>query len=115
LPFCDVRVLFLKSVDVLSVCHLGRGLSAHEQTALEERDPTCRVPGCEVSHGLENHHYREDFASSGRTSLAELARVCARLHDMITHGGWVLEGGPGSWRFRGPPGSGRQDRLADTG
>lgn len=106
LPEAFVKVVFRDSLDVRSVCHVGRSLSAHEQTALEERDPMCVVPGCSVAKGLENHHYKEDFASSGITSLSELARVCARHHDMITYRGFHLEGGPGQWRYRGPPGTG---------
>lgn len=116
LPDAFVKVVLRDSVDVRSVCHVGRCLSAHEQTALEERDPVCVVPGCSVAKGLENHHYRQDFAASGITSLSELARVCARHHDLITYRGFVLEGGPGRWRFRGPPGTGadREPSLAAT-
>ncbi|MDE3086391.1 MAG: DUF222 domain-containing protein [Acidobacteriota bacterium] len=106
LPFADVWTVVRDSVDVLSVCHVGRLVTTHQQKALEQRDRRCVVPGCTVGHGLENHHWPEDFARSGRTSLAELARVCPRHHDMISYRGWRLDGGPGRWRLVGPPGAG---------
>ena len=34
------------------MCHAGRTVPAHVQSALEERDPTCVVPGCDVAQGL---------------------------------------------------------------
>jgi hypothetical protein len=70
-----------------------------------------------VGHGLENHHFVTDFAACGTTSLDNLARVCARHHDLITYRGFVLEGAPGRWRFRAPPGTARDPAalFADTG
>lgn len=115
LPFCDTDVVFRNSVDVLSVSRVGRAVPASMQRALEERDPSCRVPGCDVAFGLENHHYVEDYALSKTTRLDGLARVCARHHDMITYQGYVLEGGPGIWRFRGPPDRQRAEELAAAG
>lgn len=117
LPEAWVRVVFRDTKEVKGVCHLGRTVASHIQSALEERDPTCVWPGCPVSQGLENHHFVEDFAQCGTTSLDNLARVCARHHDMITYGGFVLEGGPGHWRFRGPPpdDAARGTPYADTG
>ena len=99
LPAAFVEVLIHEGVDVLNVCRVGRNISAHLEAALEERDRHCVVPGCTVTRGLEKHHYPQDFAVSGTTSLAELARICSRHHDMITYGGFVLAGGPGAWTF----------------
>jgi polyhydroxyalkanoate synthesis regulator phasin len=89
------------SVDVLSVCHIGRSVPVHLQSALEARDKTCVVPGCAVSHGLENHHWAEPFASCGTSSLAGLARICSYHHDLITYRGFELTGGTGNWKFLG--------------
>ncbi len=116
-PEAFVKGVIRDSKDVRSICHFGRAVSAHQQTALEERDPTCVWPSCSVAVGLENHHFVRDYARCGTTSLDNLARVCARHHDMITYGGFVLEGGPGQWRFRAPPDSedDRGQRLRDTG
>ena len=52
------------------MCHAGRSVSAHVQSALEERDPVCVVPGCDVAHGLENHHWAVDYAMCKTTTLA---------------------------------------------
>ncbi|HLJ07026.1 MAG TPA: HNH endonuclease signature motif containing protein, partial [Acidimicrobiia bacterium] len=116
LPGSFVKIVVKKGVDVVNVCHAGRSVPVHLQTALDERDPACVVPGCDVASGLENHHWQDDYAAGGATSLHNLARVCARHHDLITYGGWCLEGGPQRWRFVPPPddGSGQQ-RLEDTG
>lgn len=115
LPESFVKVVFRDSVDVLSVCHVGRKVTAHMQSGLEERDPCCVVPGCTIAHGLENHHWVEDYARSGTTSLAELARVCPRHHDMVTYQGWQLAGGPGAWRFVAPESRHRDGLFEDTG
>ena len=115
LPESFVKVVFRDTVDVRSVCHVGRKVTTHMQSGLDERDPRCVVPGCTVAHGLENHHWVEDFASSGTTSLAELARVCPRHHDMISYQGWRLEGGPGAWRFVAPEGTAGAGLFEDTG
>lgn len=118
LPPAYVKVVIRNSVDVQSVCHVGRAIPAHAFTSLQERDRTCVVPSCDVAKGLEAHHWKEDFASSGTTSVGELALVCARHHDMITYRGYVLDGGPGRWRFRGPPDVEKlrqEPQLADTG
>lgn len=117
LPEAFVKVVFHDTKDVKSVCHVGRTITAHTMTALAERDRGCVWPGCSVAHGLEAHHWREDFATSGITSLKELALVCAHHHDLVSYAGWVLEGGPGRWRIRGPGDQSKREQLefADTG
>lgn len=114
LPTSFAKVVIHDGVDVLSVTHVGRTIGAHLETALAERDPTCRVPGCDVSKGLEAHHYNGDFAKTGVTSLACLALVCPRHHDFITYGGHTLGGGPGNWWYRGA-GSDHATAFDDTG
>ncbi|MBI4727889.1 MAG: DUF222 domain-containing protein [Acidobacteria bacterium] len=48
-----VKALASRGTDVRTVAHLGRGIPATLRTALETRDPTCVVPGCDVRSGLE--------------------------------------------------------------
>lgn len=98
-----VKALVVKGVDVLTVCHAGRTVTAHVQSALEERDPTCVVPGCDVAQGLQNHHWGVDYNDCKTTSLDNLGRVCGWHHDLITYQGYVLGGGPGAWEMRAPP------------
>lgn len=100
----DVSIVFTKAKDVISVCHIGRTISPEHRIALLVRDGgRCQVPGCDATHNLEAHHWKEPFAVCGTTSLDNLVLLCSRHHDLITYGGWTLEGGPGKWRFRGPP------------
>ncbi|MGD0321445.1 MAG: hypothetical protein ABSC00_07590 [Acidimicrobiales bacterium] len=99
-----VKILVKDGVDVVSVCHVGRSVPAHVQSALEERDPACVVPECDTAFGLENHHWKEDYASCKSTSLDGLARVCRRHHHLITYEGFELVGGPGRWRLIAPTG-----------
>jgi hypothetical protein len=69
---------------------------------LEERDPTCSVPGCDIQYPLERDHWRTDFAKGGETKLDNLLRVCGHHHHLKTHKGWRFEGSPGNFRFVGP-------------
>ena len=106
-----VKLFVTDGVDVQSVCHVGRTVPAHVQSALEERDPTCVVPECEMANGLENHHWGVPFAECGTSALGGLARICAWHHDLVTYDGHELTGGPGKWALQPPPGK----SLLDTG
>ena len=113
LPDAFVKILVREGKDVTTVCHAGRTVTAHVQSALEERDPACVVPGCDVAQGLENHHWDVDYVVCRTTSLAGLARVCHWHHGLLTYGGYVPRRGTGAWVMRGPPGGDRsRPRLA---
>jgi len=99
-----VKLLVVEGVDVLSVCHVGRSVPAHVQSALDERDPTCVVPECSTALGLQNHHWATPFVECRTTAVENLARVCSWHHDLISYEGYVLAGGPGAWEMRAPPG-----------
>jgi hypothetical protein len=62
-----LRAVITDGVDVTTVCHLGRAVPAHIRSALEERDPTCVVPGCDVAKGLHIDHYKIRFEHDGPT------------------------------------------------
>jgi hypothetical protein len=106
-----VKLFVTDGVDVQSVCHVGRTIPAHVQSALEERDPTCVVPGCDMANGLENHHWGVPYAECGTSTLGGLARICGWHHDLVTYDGHELTGGPGKWDLQPPPGA----ALFDTG
>jgi HNH endonuclease len=60
------------------------------------RDGHCRIPGCEVRHGLHVHHLRPR-SWGGTDDIANLAAVCtiAGHHQMLVpHGPWTLVGNP---------------------
>jgi hypothetical protein len=108
-----LELVITEGQDVRAVVTNSRHIKRALQIALEERDPTCCVPGCEMSDPLEIDH-RTDFAKGGPTSLDNLARLCPFHHDLKTHKHWKLEGGPGNWRFErpDPPGSQHPEHMA---
>lgn len=93
-----VNLIETNGIDVTRVAHAGRTIPAHLRTALEARDPTCVVPGCDRRRGLEIDHV-VPFAQGGGTELANLARLCHWHHAQKTHYGWFLDGGPGRWEW----------------
>jgi hypothetical protein len=103
LPEAFLKILVSDGVDVLGVSHVGRGISAHVRSAIEERDPICVVPGCDVASGLEIDHWQVDFGDDGPTELANLARLCHFHHQLKTYRGFTLGGGPGKWEWEHPP------------
>ena len=97
-----VKIVIAEGKDVSTVCHLGRTVPAHLQTALEERDRSCAVPRCDTEYRLENHHLTP-ITEHGPTSLSNLVRICRWHHDLLTYEGWSLEGKPGAWEWHPPP------------
>jgi hypothetical protein len=97
-----LELVITKGVDVTTVVSDSRYVRKALQIALEERDPVCVIPGCDKSDPLERDHWRVDFIDKGPTSIDNLARLCPFHHDQKTHRGWVLDGGPGQWRFFKP-------------
>lgn len=94
-----LRLVVRDGVDVASVCHLGRYVSAHVRSALEARDPVCAVPGCGSAHLLEIDHWEIPVRGGGPTRLANLVRICRHHHRLKTHHKHRLVGGPGRWRW----------------
>jgi hypothetical protein len=112
---CLLELLVTEGKDVRAICTNSRYMTRALRIALEERDETCCVPGCEASDPLEIDH-RSDFAKGGETKLDNLARLCPFHHHQKTHKGWMLEGEVGSWRFCAPdppPGSQHPEHLAN--
>jgi hypothetical protein len=99
------KLVISDGVDIRTVCHLGRTVPAHVDTALEARDRTCVVPGCDVSLSLEIDHWKIPFAQGGPTELWNLARLCRFHHQLKTYEGFELRGGPGRWEWVPPSGS----------
>jgi len=104
-----------RGVDIVNVAHLGRTVTAEQRTALQLRDPTCVVPGCTTSTGLEIDHTTSatGWADTRRTTLDQLARLCHHHHQRKTHHGYTLTGTPGTWHWRPPP-SHEQEEEEDT-
>src|SRR5437870_12146856 len=76
---CILKVLVTDGIDVTAVAHAGRTISAHLRTALDARDPTCVVNGCDAREGLEYDHVIP-FVEEGPTSKDNLVRQCDWHH-----------------------------------
>jgi hypothetical protein len=100
-----LKVLVTDGCDIKAVAHAGRTIPARLRTALEARDPTCIVPGCDAREDLEIDHI-VPLAEGGETKLEGLGRMCRWHHYLKTHCGYRLEGPPGErkWLGRDPPG-----------
>ena len=96
LPDSWLKVVVKDGVDIRTVCHPGRTINAVLRTALEVRDPTCRVPGCDTALGLEIDHVVE-VTQGGMTEIANLCRLCHYHHYLKTTHQYALSGGPGNW------------------
>jgi uncharacterized protein DUF222/HNH endonuclease len=106
-----VKGVLSEGADVTAVSHLGRHIPARVRSALEARDPTCVVPGCDVRLDLEIDHI-VPVSQRGPTRLSNLARLCRHHHFLKTHRGWRLEGKPGAWTFTAPRRSDRRQARA---
>jgi HNH endonuclease len=96
-----VKAVLSDGADVTAVAHVGRHIPARIRTALEARDPTCVVPGCDMRLDLEIDHIIP-VSARGPTKLSNLARLCRHHHFLKTHRGWRLGGEPGAWTFTEP-------------
>ena len=111
-----LRYLFHQAGDIRAVSHFGRTINRSVRTALLHRDPTCVVPGCGMSTGLEIDHILP-FAEGGPTALDNLARLCHHHHFLKTYEGWDLsrdgtaQDGTPQWSFTPPPAFGHEPGL----
>lgn len=97
-----LRVLVTKGGQPYAVTCGVRTIPVALRKLLEARDTECCVPGCDVTKGLQIHHYVVDFRRDGPTSLENCARLCRRHHDMASYDAWRLRGGPGAWEWLAP-------------
>ncbi|MGH9098156.1 MAG: HNH endonuclease signature motif containing protein [Acidimicrobiales bacterium] len=104
------ELVITNGIDVTTITKMGRAIPAALRRALDERDATCVVPGCDAVTGLEIDHRIVEVHDNGPTAMWNLAKLCAHHHDLRHHGGFTLAGGPGNWRWippggdPGPPG-----------
>ncbi|MEZ5139815.1 MAG: HNH endonuclease signature motif containing protein [Acidimicrobiales bacterium] len=105
-PF--VAAVLQRGRNVQRVVHLGRGLSAHQRTAIEAVGLRCSNVACNKTVGMQIDH-REPWATDPRTVLANQDPLCPDCHRRKTHHGWRLEPGTGPRRFRPPDDPARSD------
>ena len=90
-----------KGVDVCTVAHLGRKMTAFQTTALQWRDTGCRVECCKRPVSEWDHH--EDWADTHVTRLDAMGGLCGP-HDLKTYRGYRIVDGvlPGKIRLVPP-------------
>ena len=78
---CDARVRPVVEVGgvPLSVGRTQRIVPERTRMVIEERDGTCRVPGCERRRWLQVHHIHH-WEDGGPTDTANLVALCSRHH-----------------------------------
>jgi len=90
-----------KGRDVVNVAHLGRGLNAHQRTAVEAMGLRCSNRACNRTIALQIDH-RRPYADDPQTKLDNQDPLCPNCHRQKTHHGWHLEPGTGPRRFLPP-------------
>jgi hypothetical protein len=102
LPHGLLELVISDGVDVQTVVSKTRHVPEALKIAIEERDQTCKVEGCDRTEHLERHHV-EDFVERHLTTYELLGRLCELHHDLVTYRGYTIERNPdGSWRLRPP-------------
>jgi len=96
-----IAAVITKGRDVVNVAHLGRGLNAHQRTAIEAMGLRCSNRACNATIALQIDH-RRPYAEDPRTKLDNQDPLCPDCHRRKTHHGWILEEGTGPRRFLPP-------------
>ena len=99
-PF--LAVVVRKGRDVVNVAHQGRGLNAHQRTAIEATGIRCSNIACNRTVAIQMDH-RIGYVECHETKLDNQDPLCTLDHERKTHHGWHLETGTGRRRFL-PPG-----------
>lgn len=96
-----LKAVVTNSVDITRVAHLGRTIPTHLRTAIETRDRTCVIEGCDIDRHLEIDH-NIPIAVGGPTSLDNLARLCHHHHRHKTLHDLHRTGPPGHQHLTNP-------------
>jgi hypothetical protein len=101
-PF--LAVVVKKGRDVVNVAHHGRGLNAHQRTAIETAGIRCTNIVCNRTIAIQIDH-RTPYATDPVTKLDNADPLCSgtgSCHDLKTHHGHLLEPGTGRRRLLPP-------------
>ncbi|WP_326548520.1 DUF222 domain-containing protein [Mycolicibacterium sp. ND9-15] len=88
----DCEVWLERHGQVIGSGRTTRVISRRLRRALEYRDRTCRVPGCNATRGLHAHHIRH-WEDGGPTEMHNLVLVCP-YHHRMHHRGEITITGP---------------------
>jgi hypothetical protein len=91
---CDAscEVWFQRHGEVIGAGRTTRLINRRLRRALEHRDRTCVVPGCDATRGLHAHHIRH-WEDGGPTEMANLVLLCP-YHHRLHHRGAITITGP---------------------
>jgi hypothetical protein len=95
-PF--LAVVVRRGQDIINVAHHGRGLNAHQRTAIEASGLRCANIACNRTIAIQIDH-RHPYAANPVTSLPNQDPLCPECHRKKTHHGWHLEPGTGRRRL----------------
>ncbi|MFN8016667.1 MAG: hypothetical protein U0P45_00950 [Acidimicrobiales bacterium] len=96
-----LAAIVTKGRDVHTVAHLGRGLNAHQRTAIEWTGTICSNIACNRTVAVQMDH-NLPWTQDPRTKLDNIDPLCPHHHQLKTHHGWHLEPGTGRRRFLPP-------------
>jgi hypothetical protein len=100
--------------DVQAVVTRTRHVPDALKIAIQERDLTCKVRGCDATDHLERHH-ADPFADHAITSYQVLGLVCPDHHDRITYDHWTIETHhDGTWTLHPPATTTEEHRDTDA-
>jgi len=103
---CDASRVVMRHAEDGRVVEVGvrtRTIPPALRRALQNRDRSCRFPGCHVRVG-EGHHVCH-WAQGGPTTLSNLVLLCRRHHRAVHEKGYQVARGPdGALEFRRPNG-----------
>ncbi|WP_426574700.1 hypothetical protein [Aquihabitans sp. McL0605] len=105
-PFLAVAIR--KGHDIVNVSHHGRGLNAHQRTAIEANGLRCSNRACNRAIAIQIDH-RVPYGGDQVTELPNQDPLCPECHRKKTHEGWCLEDGNGPRRFLPPDGERRTE------
>ena len=91
---CDAtcEVWFHRHGEPIGAGRSTRLINRRLRRALEHRDRTCAVPGCDATRGLHAHHLQH-WEDGGPTELANLVLLCPH-HHRLHHRGAITITGP---------------------
>jgi 5-methylcytosine-specific restriction endonuclease McrA len=95
-PF--LAVVVKRGRDVVNVAHQGRGLNAHQRTAIEANGVRCSNIACNRTVAIQIDH-RHPYVADPVTELRNQDPLCPECHRKKTHHGWHLEPGTGRRRL----------------
>lgn len=106
----DTHTVMFNGTDIHDITSTKRHIPAAIRRALEARDPTCSVPGCDHNKGLEIDHIWE-YGKQGPTQLDNLVRLCRSHHRLKTLYHWTITGPPSQREWNPPQ---QPDRTGQT-